>query len=365
MIYLAIAAIYFLFIRFLVVFVNFLTRPYLRNYHLQDKPLVSVLIPARNEEKKLPLLLQDIVDQSYDNLEIIVYNDESTDNTERILQQWQKNDHRLNYLNGQPLPEGWMGKNHACHRLAQAAKGDYFIFLDADVRIQKNLILKALSHSQKHRLALLSIFPKQTMKTFGEKTVIPVMNWILLSLLPLFLVKRCRWASFSAANGQFMLFHRESYLRKQWHKTAKDQLAEDIFILRKMKKHRYKVQTLVSRGEINCRMYHDYKEAVNGFSKNIFAMFGNSWIFLLIFILFSATGWIPVVLSLHFFWWIFYFSLILLIIVLISTILRENLFLNIAMGLAKYTAFIHIVITAVKNRKNRIYIWKNRNIKLN
>ncbi len=92
-------------------------------------------------------------------------------------------------LSGTTLPEGFTGKNHACHQLSLSARGDYFLFMDADVRVKGALLEEALSWMLKKDLALLSIFPVQKMKSFGEKISVPLMNWILLSLLPLPLIR--------------------------------------------------------------------------------------------------------------------------------------------------------------------------------
>src|SRR5690606_28081384 len=135
------------------------------------------------------------------------------------------------------LPKGWLGKNNACHNLAQHAKGKYLLFLDADVRVGDSIIKNTVSFTKKHKLGLLSIFPMQIMETLGEQSTVPNMNYILLSLLPLLLVRNTNFSSLAAANGQFMHFHAEIYPQTLPHQRMKNSKVEDIKIARFYKKN--------------------------------------------------------------------------------------------------------------------------------
>lgn len=137
-------------IRLAVAFINWLSRPYLPVYRSHPNPTkrVSVLIPARNEEKNIGNLLSDLSEMENEVHEIIVYDDLSTDNTAEIVRQFAEKNNKLKLLVGKQIPSGWLGKNHACHRLALIAKGDYFLFIDADVRICTKTVARALKYSQ-------------------------------------------------------------------------------------------------------------------------------------------------------------------------------------------------------------------------
>lgn len=263
-------------LNFLVSLVNVISMHYLPGGSIDPKPLVSVLIPARNEESNIGNILSDLSGLSYGNLEIIVYDDESTDGTKQIIQAFQRTDSRLRLLTGKPLPEGYTGKNHACHQLSLSARGAYYLFLDADVRVKGALLEQALFWMEKKNLALLSIFPVQLMQTFGEKISVPLMNWILLSLLPMPLIRKSRRPSLAAANGQFMLFPAEIYKKFQFHQRFRGERVEDVAIIRFLKKNGEKVETFLGKDNIYCRMYNNLREAIEGFSKNIFLFFGNS-----------------------------------------------------------------------------------------
>jgi glycosyltransferase involved in cell wall biosynthesis len=284
----------FLFVRMLISLINLLTRNYLPEGETDRQPLLSILIPARNEDKSLPLLLQDLKQVSYPNLEIIVCDDNSTDNTPEILKSFSLQMPGLRYFCGQDLPEGWLGKNYACHQLAQQAKGDFLLFLDADVRVSAKMPSKAVQYIQKLNMDLVSVFPTQLMQTHGELITVPVMNWILLSLLPLPLVRQTGFASLSAANGQFMLFNAASYRNNYWHKTVKNEATEDIVISRMIKKQGGKVSTLTGGSDVFCRMYETSGEAIGGFSRNVHQYFGGSRLVMILFTLTVLLGWIPV-----------------------------------------------------------------------
>ena len=190
-------------LRFLVVVANFLARPFLPvKPFTGDEPLVSVLIPTRNEEKNLPALLNDLKNSDYSNFETIVCNDHSTDGTGDVLAEYQRHFRQLSFFDNDHLPEGWKGKNFACHQLSCRAKGRYLLFLDADVRVSPGFISRAVAYAVEKNLHLLSMFPRQEIKSRGEWLTVPLMNWILLSFLPLRLVRLKWFSSLSAANAE-------------------------------------------------------------------------------------------------------------------------------------------------------------------
>jgi chlorobactene glucosyltransferase len=352
------------FLRFAVALVNWLSRPYLPHV-ARDRsrlPSLSVLIPVRNEEKNIGTLLGSLALLPYEKAEIIVYDDGSTDSTAEVVSACSRVDTRVICIRGDDLPEGWTGKNHACHRLAEAAKNDYLLFLDADVTVGDDLLKRAVAFASKHRLALLSMFPRQKMRSRGEKIVVPFMFRILLSLLPLFLIRRCRWSSFAAANGQMMLFHGATYRRYLFHEKVRDRMAEDIEIMRLIKRSRLRGDTLVGRKEIECRMYRSYAEGVNGFSRNIFSMFGNSLAFLLMFAVTGLAGWI----ILLFLPWQFaftYFALVIALNVMIALTSRQRVRENLLWLLPGIAAFYHIALLSLRRRAGRDFEWKGRKIR--
>lgn len=280
----------FLVLRFLVVLANYWYQPFLPEVNKEQQwPKVSVLIPARNEANNLPTLLKCLTDLDYPNFETIVCNDHSTDNTEAVLQKHQQEFHHLSYFNNEPLPESWIGKNFACHQLAQKASGQFLLFLDADVQVKPQLLKKTVAFVQKRDIKLLSIFPQQIIESEGEWKTVPLMNWILLTFLPLPLV-RWRWfSSLSAANGQLMLFDAQNYRQNQWHKQVANRNVEDILIARSMKKRKMSIAVLLGNNDIACRMYPSYQQAIKGFALNMHQYFGGSRLWMAFFV---AASWL-------------------------------------------------------------------------
>ncbi len=368
MIWLAYFIYFFLVLRFVVSLSNLLTLQWLRK--LRDdlpmqggkQPLVSVLIPARNEENNICNLLEDLSSQNYENIEIHVYDDLSEDNTGNLVKNCRKKDCRIKLIEGGPLPEGWTGKNHACHQLSRYANGDYLLFLDADVRIGKSAITNSLAHLAKHQLSLFSLFPVQKMHTPGEKITVPVMNWVLAGLLPLILTKISSRSSLSAANGQFMFFRAEDYHRYRFHAEHKNSIVEDIRIFRSVKKKGLKAHTILSNGDISCRMYNSYKDSVNGFSRSVAEFFGGHLHLAALFASVTTFGFIPVLVFLPSFYQFTFLTMLIIHRTLISWLSRQHVLQNLLLAPLQQVSFCLMVIMAYHHKLRHNLNWKGRNV---
>lgn len=287
----------FLILRLLITLTNFLQNPKLPEYQTETpdnealEPLVSILIPARNEAHNLPRTLRAVQRQAYRHLEVLVLDDHSEDGTAEIIEDFTRQDRRIRRLSGTSLPSGWLGKNWACDQLAALAQGDYFLFIDADVELHGEAIRSAIQELKRQKLVLLSVFPDQEMPTWGEKIVVPIMHYLLLTLLPLAFIRRFAFPSMAAANGQFMLFEAATYRREQWHERVRQRVTEDIEIVKVIKRQGLRAGTYLGNRMIRCRMYDGFGAAVDGFSKNLLAGFGNSILGLLVFLLLTTVGY--------------------------------------------------------------------------
>ncbi|NLO04059.1 MAG: glycosyltransferase [Bacteroidales bacterium] len=362
MIYLAYFTMFFFSLRFLVSTVNILFIPVLKNRKTGHKPLVSVLIPARNEEYNIPYILDDIINQDYTNIEVIIFNDLSTDKTAQLISHYTKTDNRVKLINSEGLPEGWTGKNYGCYRLSQKASGNYLLFLDADVRVGTGLIESALAQIQKHQLKLLSIFPKQEMLTLGEKITVPIMNTILLSLLPMILTRESHHPSLAAANGQFMMFERNSYMNIQPHEQLKQNKVEDILTARLFKKEGLKIQCMTGNDSIRCRMYQGAGEAIRGFSKNIAEFFGGSHIIALLYWLTGSLGIFAVIFYLPLIFTLITIALITGITIFMSWASLQPSMQNIILSIPQQFATGAILFQSMRNKLLKRTRWKGRNI---
>ncbi len=355
----------FLIIRFLVVILNTFTFPALKiKSNRQNSFLVSILIPARNEQKNLPVLLTNLRNQDYKNIEVIVYDDQSSDKTPEIAEKFSKLDSRFSWIKGEDLPVGWIGKSFGCHLLAKKANGKFFMFIDADVQVGPGLISSAIHYFDSKHLKLLSIFPDQKMLSAGEKSTVPVMHWILLTLLPLILIRKSRLVSFSAANGQFMLFDALNYNRYHYHELVKNHPVEDIMIMKVMKKLGFRTATLLGNNQIICRMYHGYKDALQGFSRNIVDFFGGSIFILVLYNFVTTFGLVIIAIG-----WNIYFSIAYLIILLtmrifVSWLGKQSIIGNILYMLPVQISQLAISFLSIRNRMRGLILWKGRKIKI-
>lgn len=362
MIYLAYFVFIFLGIRFLVALSNLIFAQRLPKTYHDCGSLVSVLIPARNEEKHILDILSDLLSQDYQNIEIIVFDDLSTDSTAVIVSSMSEKDNRIRIVHSCGLPDGWLGKNYACHELAKQAKGDYLLFLDADVRVGKDLISRTIHFAKKNNLGLLSIFPKQQMLSSGEWVTVPVMNSVLITLLPLILVKKSKFTSLSAANGQFMLFNSVVYKRNLPHEKLKHNMVEDIAIARFFKQQKVKIACLAGNESISCRMYTGFNEAVNGFSKNVISFFGDSFLVAILFWLVTTFGFLLVWFGLSFRYMLFYLLIVVSTKVVVSIVSKQNVLMNLIFHLPQQVSMGLFMYKALISKFNKKYEWKGRNI---
>ncbi len=359
--WLAYISFLFLGLRFMVVLVNFffhLRRP--RNGSQVDQAM-SILIPARNEENNIGRILDCILSQDYTNYQVVVCDDHSTDRTPAILEDYSRQHKQVKWFRGEALPPGWTGKNYACYQLAGKAEGDILLFMDADVEIYGNIISSVQGYMKKRKLALLSIFPRQLMKTAGERASVPVMNWILLSLLPLPMVLLGLRSSFSAANGQFMMFRAHVYHKLQPHAIVRTSAVEDIEIMRLYKKSFYRCATLLGDQRVRCRMYASYRDAIAGFSKNVLQFFSGSLLWMFFFIVFTTFGMMFIGL-----WNLPAFLLALAVAVLsrmlISLMSHQDVLNNLLLVPVQHVSFLWMVKKALAQKSKGSLLWKGREI---
>lgn len=270
-----------LFILCVTAVANFFTFPRLQSGTPAARPLVSILIPARNEAAVIGDTVRAMLGQSYDALELLVLDDNSEDDTGARAVDAAKGDARFRLVNGRSLPPGWLGKNWACHQLAQAARGDLLLFVDADVGWQPTALAALLTMQQQQQADLLTVWPTQQTKTWAERLVVPLMMMVILAYLPILPVHYTPWRIFAAANGQCLLFRRAAYTRSGGHEAVRGQVVEDVALAQRIKAHGLRLRMATGNRQIGCRMYHSWPEVRDGFAKNLLAGHGGSVPFLL------------------------------------------------------------------------------------
>jgi len=221
-----------------------------------DPPLVSVLIPARNEEENIQGCLSSILSQDYPNFEVMVIDDNSTDRTAEIVSGIAENDERVRLIRGKPLPDGWAGKCFACHQLSQYARGSWLLFIDADTVSRPHMVRSTLRLAVLNNAAMLSGFPRQKVTGITQKIVIPILFYFLvMSWFPLWLFHSWKKPGPTLAIGQFLLFRREDYLGIGGHQSVKSRIMEDVWFGIEMHRQGRRILSVDLSGVLTTKMY--------------------------------------------------------------------------------------------------------------
>lgn len=260
----------------------------------QAEPFLSILVPARDEEQCIEVCVCSLVFQSYERLEVLVLDDASSDATATIVQHIINElpapyAGRLRLLRSEPLPPGWTGKNYACYQLAQHARGDYLLFTDADTVHAPETAKAVLNCMHAVGVELLTAQPEYELGSLGERLVVPLLNFTLMTLLPVALIPLRSEPSLATGNGQLLCFHRLAYESIGGHAAVKNRILEDVLLARAVKAVGYRMIFVDALELVRCRMYASFTEVWAGFSKNLFAFYNYSLPFALIALLLNLV----------------------------------------------------------------------------
>ena len=228
---------------------------------------VSILIPARDEEANIETCLESLQKQDYPNFEVLVLDDNSSDNTASIVDRIVAKDNRVQLIRGEPLPEDWAGKPFACYQLAKKARGSWLLFVDADTTHAPHMLRSVLAIALKFRTSLLSGFPRQLATSLPQKVAIPVLYFVILSWLPLWWFQRSKQPRPSLAIGQFLLFPSEEYWRIGGHKAVKSRILEDVWLGIEVNRHGGRHMAIDLSPVVSCSMYQNVGAMWEGFVK--------------------------------------------------------------------------------------------------
>jgi chlorobactene glucosyltransferase len=279
----------------------------------QSAPLISVMIPARDEEDNIETCLKSLKSQDYPNFEILVLDDHSSDNTAAIVGRMAAEDKRIQLFRSEPLPEGWAGKPFACYQLAQRAKGSWFLFVDADTIHAPHMLRGVLPIAIESKTGMLSGFPRQIANSLPQKVAIPVLYFVIMSWLPIWWLHRSRKPRPSLAIGQFLLFSREAYWKIGGHKAVKSRIIEDVWLGVEINRSGSRHIAIDLSPVVACNMYHDVGGMWEGFIKWMYSVAALSRIFLALLLVagyffflapfywlwrelfVASTGWGPII----------------------------------------------------------------------
>ena len=255
----------------------------------QALPLISVLVPARDEEANIEACVRSLLAQNYPNFEVLVLDDRSADDTYPILCRLRDRDHRLRVLIGAELPPDWYGKPFACWQLANAARGELLLMTDADCVFAPDALLLALGARQEQKADVVSLVPDLRCEGFWERLLIPVQYLIIFAFLPTPLIRTTPFPWFAAANGAFLFLSRETYFEVDGHRAVRQQLAEDVKFAQHVKRQGKSLWYGDGSRTYFVRMYDGLDALWAGFAKNLFPAFSRN-LALLLFVIFLLVN---------------------------------------------------------------------------
>ncbi len=275
----------------LLIFLNLIQN--IRNLREEEKvtlkqplPLISVLIPARNEEKNIKKCVSSLLNSDYPLLEIIVLDDDSSDRTWEIITEMSLKDSRIRAIKGKKLPSGWAGKCWACHQLSLAARGEWLLFTDADTLHKSNSISKALAIAQKRSSNLVTCVPGLITKTWSEKLFLPIIHFAFFALFPYNIINYKENSRFPFGIGPFLFIQKNFYFSLGGHLSIKDSLLDDMELAQRVMKEGGKITVIDGTKIVEVRFATCFQEVWKGFSKNTYEFVGNPLYLLMIYFCF-------------------------------------------------------------------------------
>jgi len=256
-----------------------------------DAPLVSICVPARNEERDIGACLESLLAQNYPNFEIIAVDDHSSDRTGEIIQSLADINDRLRFIQGQPLAKGWLGKPFALHQAQSVAKGEFLLFTDADLVFEPLALASAVQLAQERNADLTTLMPATIFGSFWERCIQPVIFGFIASLTRF--EKILDKDKHNAMGfGAFLMFKREAYDSIGGHESVRDEILEDVMLAKRVKRSGLNLVVADGKEIFSIRMYHSLKEIWQGWRKNIFIALRKS-VFWNIYYIFMILMFVP------------------------------------------------------------------------
>lgn len=257
--YISLPFLLFAIYRLVIVLINYYTRPFLPVGISKETPIVSVLVYAQNSEKNIGRLIQCLRNQIYQNLEILIYNDQSNDKTVDSIAEFSGGDKRFRLFNGIDIQSDWQRKNYAYDKLAQLAKGQYFIFIDANFIPDNQFIANAVSNMKDKNLSLLAIYPKRYSQGFWERIQVSASHWLLLSLVSAKSFLKSRAGEINILDNCLLVFESNTYLQNKCHEQFKGIENPELSIVLSVKDQSKRFELFLGD---NCLTYQHPKEDI-------------------------------------------------------------------------------------------------------
>ncbi len=236
---------------------------------LTVKPLVSIAIPARNEEHFIQACVSSLINQNYENIEILILDDNSTDNTAEEVKKLQESDPRVRIIKGKPLKKGWRGKLYAMQQLYEESTGDYILFTDADTVHNPNSVEYGLSVIINESASMVSGYPKQEGKHLWVQTLVSAMLFNTVLYMPLRLQQKVQWTPFTMAIGQYLLLKRTVLEDIDGFTSIPDVICDDVMLARACTRTGHKYVFADMKDALSCKMFSSFKGGFEGLERSI------------------------------------------------------------------------------------------------
>lgn len=272
---------------------------------------VSILIPLRNESQNVPELLESVLTQrDIESYQVVTLDDNSSDDTAAQIDKFSSPN--LRKESGAALPDSWLGKNFACHQLAEKTNSDYLVFVDADVRLSPTAVSQSIALMKQLKWDFISPYPRQIAVTFLERVTQPLLQWSWFASLPLRLAEKLRKPSMVVANGQFFIVKRSAYLKAGGHEAIKSEVLDDLELGRSLVRSGFSGGVADGSKIAMCRMYNNSAELIEGYSKSQWRAFGSPFGSALAVLILFSTSILPIGLGLsgQILGWYGYFALV-------------------------------------------------------
>jgi chlorobactene glucosyltransferase len=235
---------------------------------LTNMPFISIIIPTRNESKRIEKCISSLKSQTYPKLEILII-DNSTDNTEEIIRNIVKNDERFAIIKQKKLPQGWIGKPFALQQASSIAKGEWLVFIDADTSFDSVLIQRAIEYAVSNNLDMISLGPRHICDTFWVTITQPIFLGAILGLNPLRKVNNPK-SKVSLASGPFIAIKHTIFDKVGGYESIKGHIADDIGLAKLVKTSGFKLRFVNAQSLLSLRMYDRFGDIWEGWGKNSF-----------------------------------------------------------------------------------------------
>jgi glycosyltransferase involved in cell wall biosynthesis len=231
-------------------------------------PSASILIPARNEEASIGAAVAAALACKAGEFEVVVLDDHSQDRTAAIVRDLAARDDRVRLAPSAPLPDGWCGKQFACHQLARLARYPLLLFVDADVRLAPGAVGRLAASLDSSRADLVSGVPRQETGTLLENLVLPLVHFLLLGYLPFFFMRRFRHPAFAAGCGQLFATRKDAYEAVGGHAAIRSSRHDGLMLPRAYRRAGRMTDLCDATDLATCRMYANGRELWFGLAKN-------------------------------------------------------------------------------------------------